>query len=286
MCRFCLLLICHSSCPVLVCCDQKSRNCCLEVCGKWRAKQFSSMNTGRFPRCSLLVVCFSCLLLVIHGPGMVVADGYTLKDMGISAEIHDHLSKALARAAGVYHRPETSESQSWLMRSYPRLNRTVLVTASNYGYLNHLQVTLAYLSRFAAIRLPYCIYFTPHAALFTSNSRCSFIQHSHVSLTLQNFKCWADRLGLKVLVFAMDDKTHHHLSTNYGGPHSNLISMLWRNVHTHANTNNNTNKVTNANNNVNTNMNRRARATKRAKGSPARRGNQWRRLITQDGWCR
>ena len=170
---------------------------------------------------------------------MVIAADYTLKDMGISAEIHDHLSKALARAAGVYHRPETSESQSWLMRSYPRLNRTVLVTASNYGYLNHLQVTLAYLSRFAAIRLPYCIYFTPHAALFTSNSRCSFIQHSHVSLTLQNFKCWADRLGLKVLVFAMDDKTHHHLSTNYGGPHSNLISMLWRNVHNHANTNTN-----------------------------------------------
>ena len=74
------------------------------------------------------------------GPWMIVTDGYTLSDMGISAEMHDQLSKALARAAGVYHRPETSERQSWLTQSYPRLNRTVLVTASNYGYLNHLQV--------------------------------------------------------------------------------------------------------------------------------------------------
>ena len=78
---------------------------------------------------------------MIHGPWMVSADGYTLSDMGISAEVHDQLSKALARAAGVYHRPEASESQSWLMKTYPRLNRTVLVTASNYGYLNHLQVS-------------------------------------------------------------------------------------------------------------------------------------------------
>ena len=74
------------------------------------------------------------------GPWMIVTDGYTLSDMGISAEMHDQLSKALTRAAGVYHRPETSERQSWLTLSYPRLNRTVLVTASNYGYLNHLQV--------------------------------------------------------------------------------------------------------------------------------------------------
>ena len=71
---------------------------------------------------------------------MIFADGYTLNDMGISVEMHEQLSKGLARAAGVYHRPETSESQSWMRQTYPRLNRTVLVTASNYGYLNHLQV--------------------------------------------------------------------------------------------------------------------------------------------------
>ena len=43
-------------------------------------------------------------------------------------------------------------------------------------------------------------------------------------------------MGLKVLVFAMDDKTHHHLSTTYTdrGPDSNLISVLWRNVHTNS----------------------------------------------------
>ena len=41
-------------------------------------------------------------------------------------------------------------------------------------------------------------------------------------------------MGLKVLVFAMDDKTHHHLTTNYGGTDSNFISLLWRNVNVNA----------------------------------------------------
>ena len=98
------------------------------------------MQGRSFSICSLMGLYFSQLLVMMLGPWMIVADGYNLNDMGISAEMHDQLSMALARAAGVYHRPESSERQSWLTQSYPRLNRTVLVTASNYGYVNHLQV--------------------------------------------------------------------------------------------------------------------------------------------------
>ena len=69
------------------------------------------------------------------------------------------LPDALRAAAGVYKTvaPNQSRAQS--------LNQTVLITASNFGYLNHLM----------------------------------------------NFKCFADRLNLKFLVFAFDDRIYSAL---------------------------------------------------------------------------
>ena len=63
----------------------------------------------------------------------------------------------------------------------PQLNRTVLITAANHGYLNHLL----------------------------------------------NFKCWADRLNLKFIVFAMDERIHSHLVAQFpqqGGGSSGTTS--------------------------------------------------------------
>ena len=76
---------------------------------------------------------------------------YTLKAL---ANPLAKLPEALRAAAGVYKHPRSRS-----------LKKTVLVTASNFGYLNHLM----------------------------------------------NFKCFADRLNLKFLVFAFDDRIYSFL---------------------------------------------------------------------------
>lgn len=67
------------------------------------------------------------------------------------------LLNTLRKAAGVYSDPLYN----------PSLNRTVIITGVNYGYLNFLY----------------------------------------------NFKCFTDRLKLKVLVFSMDSKIHAHIES-------------------------------------------------------------------------
>jgi hypothetical protein len=65
------------------------------------------------------------------------------------------LASTLKRATGVYQNPLHN----------PNMNKTVIITASNYGYLDFLH----------------------------------------------NFKCFTDRLKLKVLVLSMDSKIHVHV---------------------------------------------------------------------------
>ena len=68
------------------------------------------------------------------------------------------LLSMLQKSAGIYKDPIRQVG----------LERTVLVTGCNYGFLNHLH----------------------------------------------NFKCFCDRIGLKFLVIALDEKSHHYLSRN------------------------------------------------------------------------
>ena len=77
------------------------------------------------------------------------------------------LETALLMTSGVYLDTSRSHSLS--------LENTVLVTASNFAYLNFLH----------------------------------------------NWKCWTDRLKLKFLVIAMDEKTHTYLNKR------NIISYYW-----------------------------------------------------------
>jgi hypothetical protein len=67
----------------------------------------------------------------------------------------EELESTLKRATGVYQDPLYN----------PNMNKTVIITASNYGYVNFLY----------------------------------------------NFKCFTDRLKLKVLVLSMDSKIHVHI---------------------------------------------------------------------------
>jgi hypothetical protein len=73
----------------------------------------------------------------------------------ISGSLNYTLSETLLKASGVYVTPNLSYN----------LDKTVLVTACNYGYLNHLH----------------------------------------------NFKCHTERLGFKVLVISLDQKTHNYV---------------------------------------------------------------------------
>jgi hypothetical protein len=78
------------------------------------------------------------------------------------------LASILKRAAGVYQDPLHN----------PNLNKTVIITGSNYGYLNFLH----------------------------------------------NFKCFTDRLKMKVLVFSMDSKIHVHIENRMN---STFSSFYW-----------------------------------------------------------
>lgn len=68
------------------------------------------------------------------------------------------LKKMLDKVAGIYKDPSRSKG----------LEKTVLITACNHGFVNHLH----------------------------------------------NFKCFADRLGMKFLIMAMDKQAHHYITTN------------------------------------------------------------------------
>lgn len=68
------------------------------------------------------------------------------------------LKKVLEKVAGIYKDPARSKG----------IEKTVLITACNHGFVNHLH----------------------------------------------NFKCFADRLGMKFLVMAMDKQAHHYITTN------------------------------------------------------------------------
>jgi hypothetical protein len=80
--------------------------------------------------------------------------------LGVVATALDRveLKKQLEKVAGIYK--DSSKSKG--------LEKTVLITGCNYGFVNHLH----------------------------------------------NFKCFADRLGMKFLVMAMDKQAHHYISTN------------------------------------------------------------------------
>ena len=85
------------------------------------------------------------------------------------------LEEALVKAAGVYIHPPKYISTLNL-----DLNKTVIITGANFGYINHLH----------------------------------------------NFKCFIDRLGLKVLVVSMDERTHKYVSSNM----PSMTSLFWNGV--------------------------------------------------------
>lgn len=84
--------------------------------------------------------------------------------------VPEQLLSAIQAAAGVYIHPKTHSKNS--SESIPKhlLRKTVVVTACNYGYLNHFH----------------------------------------------NLKCFLDRLDIKILVIAMDAKTHSYLQNIHG----------------------------------------------------------------------
>ena len=57
---------------------------------------------------------------------------------GVTAEMRAQLRQALGQAVGVYLSRQ-EPAASWPADAAEQLNRTVLVTASNFGYLNHLR---------------------------------------------------------------------------------------------------------------------------------------------------
>ena len=92
-----------------------------------------------------LLRLLQCTLLISSGLGLNHTNSVTLLSM-------------LKKSAGIYKDPLRQVG----------LERTVLVTGCNHGFLNHLH----------------------------------------------NFKCFCDRIGLKFLVIALDEKSHLHLSRN------------------------------------------------------------------------
>lgn len=70
----------------------------------------------------------------------------------------EELKRQLEKVAGIYKDPTKSKG----------LEKTVLITGCNHGFVNHLH----------------------------------------------NFKCFADRLGMKFLVMAMDKQAHHYITHN------------------------------------------------------------------------
>ncbi len=83
----------------------------------------------------------------------------------IKITLTNHLQSLLEKSAGVYI--DKSKSKE--------LEKTVLITACNHGYLNHLH----------------------------------------------NFKCFADRLGFKFLVFSMESQVHDYITNK-----TSMISYL------------------------------------------------------------
>jgi Nucleotide-diphospho-sugar transferase len=95
---------------------------------------------------------------------------------------NENIKQVVDSAAGFYVDPNQN----------PALNRTVIITGANFGYLNHLH----------------------------------------------NFKCFMDRLSLKVLVIAMDRRLHQHIegklgrksaqdAISTGKPLSQFYSLFW-----------------------------------------------------------
>ncbi|KAJ1437426.1 nucleotide-diphospho-sugar transferase-domain-containing protein, partial [Ochromonadaceae sp. CCMP2298] len=72
----------------------------------------------------------------------------------------EELRRQLQKVAGIYRDPAQAKVKG--------LEKTVMITACNHGFVNHLH----------------------------------------------NFKCWADRLGMKFLVMAMDTEAHAYITHN------------------------------------------------------------------------
>ena len=92
-----------------------------------------------------MMIAVFCLCLMLVGTANATVDRAEMKNM-------------LDKVAGIYTDPSKAKG----------LEKTVLITACNFGFVNHLH----------------------------------------------NFKCFADRLGMKFLVMAMDAQAHNYITKN------------------------------------------------------------------------
>jgi hypothetical protein len=120
--------------------------------------------------CVLAAICLLLVGCIVNLDGGLVL---------VSAQNHGSPEERLKAAAGLYAAsPPPSGFPAELL---PALQRTVLITVSNFGYLNHLM----------------------------------------------NFKCFADRLGLKFAVFTMDNRIQSVLDKRAQSSDGSMIAIPW-----------------------------------------------------------